>query len=188
MDLGSDVLPTQRTLGVVWDIESDEINFQVSKEMKPYTRREILSMINSLFDPLGFVSPVKLRGNVLLREMMQPSSSTNWDDPLPESLREQWENKVESLHYLKEIKISRMKAKVAPSHGHAIPRFELCFAVVAVELAEVAKEQLHLKKEDFHFYSDSRVVLGYISAETRRFHVYVANRVSRIRAFCGPEQ
>lgn len=26
MDLGSDVLPTQRTLGVVWDIESDEIN------------------------------------------------------------------------------------------------------------------------------------------------------------------
>lgn len=234
MDLGSDVLPTQRTLGVVWDIESDEINFQVSKEMKPYTRRGVLSMINSLFDPLGFVSPVTLRGKVLLREMMQPSSSTNWDDPLPESLREQWENWVESLHYLKDIKIPRMygrfslvrasgvqvhvfcdaskdaiaavayiktmnedssdigfllgKAKVAPSHGHTIPRLELCSAVVAVELAEVAKEQLNLKKEDFHFYSDSRVVLGYISAETRRFHVYVANRVSRIRAFCGPEQ
>lgn len=108
MDLGSDVLPTQRTLGVVWDIESDEINFQVSKEMKPYTRRGVLSMINSLFDPLGFVSPVTLRGKVLLREMMQPSSSTNWDDPLPESLREQWENWVESLHYLKDIKIPRM--------------------------------------------------------------------------------
>lgn len=38
MDLGSDVLQTQRTLGVVWDIESDEINFQVSKKLKPYTR------------------------------------------------------------------------------------------------------------------------------------------------------
>lgn len=60
--------------------------------------------------------------------------------------------------------------------------------MVAVELAEVAKEQLNLKKGDFHFYSDSRVMLGYISAETRRFHVYVANRVIRIRAFCGPEQ
>lgn len=234
IDLGSDALPTQRTLGVVWDIDSDEINFQVSKEMKPYTRRGVLSMINSLFDPLGFVAPVTLRGKVLLREMMQPSSSTNWDDPLPESFREQWENWVESLHYLKDIKIPRMygrlslvqasgvqvhvfcdaskdaiaavayiktmnedssdigfllgKAKVAPSHGHTIPRLELCSAVVAVELAEVAKEQLNLKKEDFHFYSDSRVVLGYISAETRRFHVYVANRVSRIRAFCGPEQ
>lgn len=160
--------------------------------MKPYTRRGVLSMINSLFDPLGFVSPVTLRGKVLLREMMQPSSSTNWDDPLPESLREQWENWVESLHYLKDIKIPRMygrfslvqasgvqvhvfcdaskdaiaavayiktmnedssdigfllgKAKVAPSHGHTIPRLELCSAVVAVELAEVAKEQLNLKK------------------------------------------
>lgn len=128
MDLGSDVLPTQRTLGVVWDIESDEINFQVSKEMKPYTRREILSMINSLFDPLGFVSPVKLRGNVLLREMMQPSSSTNWDDPLPESLREQWENKVESLHYLKEIKISRMYGRFSLVQASSVQVHVFCDA------------------------------------------------------------
>lgn len=111
MDLGSDVLQTQRTLGVVWDIESDKINFQVSKKLKPYNRRGVLSMINSLFDPLGFVSPVTLRGKVLLREIMQPSSSTNWDDPLPESFREQWENWVESLHYLKDIKIPRMYSR-----------------------------------------------------------------------------
>jgi hypothetical protein len=31
------------------------------------------------------------------------------------------------------------------------------------------------------FYSDSKIVLGYIHNETRRFHVYVGNRVDRIR-------
>lgn len=39
-----------------------------------------------------------------------------------------------------------VKAKVAPSHSYTIQRLELCSAVVAVELAEVAKEQLNLKK------------------------------------------
>lgn len=234
MDFGSEVMPMQRTLGVIWDIESDKITFQVSRETKPYTRRGVLATINSLFDPLGFASPVTLQGKLLLREMMLPPGPADWDEPLPESFREQWERWVESLHHLEEVEVSRMygelslsqvsstevhifcdaskdaiaavayiktmgedssdvgfllgKAKVAPNHGHTIPRLELCAAVVAVELAEVAKEQLDLKKEDFHFYSDSRVVLGYISAETRRFHVYVANRVSRIRSFCGPEQ
>lgn len=234
MDFGSEVIPMQRTLGVIWDIESDKITFQVSRETKPYTRRGVLATINSLFDPLGFASPVTLQGKLLLREMMLPPGPADWDEPLPESFREQWERWVESLHHLEEVEVSRMygelslsqvsstevhifcdaskdaiaavayiktmgedssdvgfllgKAKVAPNHGHTIPRLELCAAVVAVELAEVAKEQLDLKKEDFHFYSDSRVVLGYISAETRRFHVYVANRVSRIRSFCGPEQ
>jgi hypothetical protein len=80
------------------------------------------------------------------------------------------------------------KAKVAPSNGHTIPRLELWAAVIAVELAEITKEPLNFKKEDFHFYSDSSVVLHYISAETRRFHVNVANRVSCIRLFRKPEQ
>nr|XP_034336122.1 uncharacterized protein LOC117692445 [Crassostrea gigas] len=80
------------------------------------------------------------------------------------------------------------KAKVAPTHGHTIPRLELCAGVLATELAETVKEELDIAKSAFRFYSDSRVVLGYISAEARRFHVYVCNRVSRIRSFCGPEQ
>ena len=31
------------------------------------------------------------------------------------------------------------------------------------------------------YYSDSKVVLGYIQNESRRFYVYVANRVQTIR-------
>ncbi|XP_048759484.2 uncharacterized protein LOC125669080 [Ostrea edulis] len=39
-----------------------------------------------------------------------------------------------------------------------------------------------------HFYSNSQVVLGYITNETRRFYVYVGNRVSRIRSSSNPDQ
>ena len=42
--------------------------------------------------------------------------------------------------------------------------------------------------EDFHFFTDSRVVLGYICNNTRRFYTYVSNRVEKIRNTSAPEQ
>ena len=38
------------------------------------------------------------------------------------------------------------------------------------------------------FYSDSKVVLGYIANESRGFHVYVANRVHKIHTESEPNQ
>lgn len=38
------------------------------------------------------------------------------------------------------------------------------------------------------FYTDSKIVLGYIYNTSRRFYVYVANRVARIRSSTKPEQ
>lgn len=38
------------------------------------------------------------------------------------------------------------------------------------------------------YFTDSRVVLGYIHNDKRRFFVYVMNRVERIRSFNQPNQ
>ena len=38
------------------------------------------------------------------------------------------------------------------------------------------------------FWTDSQVVLGYIKNEARRFHVFVANRVQKIRNSTDPGQ
>lgn len=80
------------------------------------------------------------------------------------------------------------KAKLAPMHGHTIPRLELCAAVLATEIAENIRDQLKIPQDKFLFFTDSQVVLGYISNETRRFYIYVANRVGRIRLFSQPYQ
>lgn len=37
LDLGADFPPTQQSLGISWDIATDEFNFQVSATEKPYT-------------------------------------------------------------------------------------------------------------------------------------------------------
>ncbi|XP_064613298.1 uncharacterized protein LOC135477074 [Liolophura sinensis] len=61
LDLGSDHLPMQRSLGLLWE-NSDNFTFKASSSDKSYTRRGILSSVNSLYDPLGFVAPVSLQG------------------------------------------------------------------------------------------------------------------------------
>ena len=72
------------------------------------------------------------------------------------------------------------KSKLAPSHGHTIPRLELCAAVIATELAAFVQKHLNITAEHTYYYTDSQVVLGYINNKSRRFYVYVANRVDKI--------
>lgn len=66
LDLAADSLPVQRSLGLHWDLDSDCFTYRVQEERKPFTRRGVLSTVNSLYDPLGFVSPVTIQGKALL--------------------------------------------------------------------------------------------------------------------------
>lgn len=232
LDLGNTVLPMQRSLGLLWNTETDEFTFKVNASGEVYTRRGLLSTINSVYDPIGFAQPVIVRGKLLLRDMC--STNHDWDEPLPDELYHKWKNWVDSLSYLEQLRIPRPyshisfgtarerkvvvfsdaskdaiaavaylklsednssnmsfllgKAKVAPVHGHTIPRLELCAAVLATQIAETIRDELDISNKDFKFFTDSQVVLGYLSNESRRFFVYVSNRVSRIRLFSQPTQ
>lgn len=233
LDLGNDDLPLQRTLGQSWDLLSDSFTFQVSDDQKPITRRGILSVINSLFDPIGFLAPVTIKGKCFLRDL----ETSDWDHPIPDDKQSEWVAWRSSLQVLKEVRIRRTycsmsldasdgvrkelhvfsdasenavaavaylktitatgkeeigfvfgKSKLAPKHGNTIPRLELCAAVLAVEIYEVISEELEIGFDSVRFYSDSKVVLGYIHNDKRRFYVYISNRVQRIRKSTVPEQ
>lgn len=54
---------------------------------------------------------------------------------------------------------------------------------MAIDLVETISDQMDFDKDTFPFYTDSRIILGYISNYTRRLREYVANRVRRIRSF-----
>lgn len=47
LDIGKDDLPVQRSLGLSWDINADVFTFKISSDQKPFTRRGVLSTINS---------------------------------------------------------------------------------------------------------------------------------------------
>ena len=60
LDLRQDKLPVERALGIQWCVESDTFQFRKVLRDRPLTRRGILSTINSVYDPLGFLAPVLL--------------------------------------------------------------------------------------------------------------------------------
>ena len=72
------------------------------------------------------------------------------------------------------------KAKLTPAHATTIPRLELCAAVLGVKMTDLVHEELEQKPDSVTYYSDSKVVSGYISNECRRFYVYVSNCVECI--------
>lgn len=72
---------------------------------KPDTRRGILSVIASLYDPLGFVGPFILKGKCVLQELCR--RGIEWDDPLPDDLCPQWVEWKMGLEGLRDVSISR---------------------------------------------------------------------------------
>ncbi|KAL1254331.1 hypothetical protein QQF64_016560 [Cirrhinus molitorella] len=114
------ILPNQmgeedKALGVGYLVEEDKlypmtsINFSKRKkkmrvgrnlleeEVKrktpnPLTRRELLSQVASLYDPIGLITPAKQKGAILVRKAFQEAGSKflnrdTWDKPLSEKLR-----------------------------------------------------------------------------------------------------
>lgn len=220
LNLEAETLPMQRSLGILWDLKRDCFTFRVLDETRPFTQRGILSTINSLFDPLGFVGPVTIQGKSILRELT--AENGDWDSPLPREMEETWIHWRESLRTLSDISITRActdlppsaaaqkelcifcdastkaivavaylkvndaeggcyvgfvmgKAKLTPRPEQTIPRLELCAAVLAVELAHLISQELDIQLNNTTFFTDNKVVLGYIYNETRRFNVCVSN-------------
>lgn len=55
-------------------------------------------------------------------------------------------------------------------------------------MADVICSEMDIEMRAVRFFTDSTIVFGYIHNTTRRFHVYVANRVNRIRKSSHPQQ
>ncbi|XP_078352316.1 uncharacterized protein LOC144637013 [Oculina patagonica] len=74
------------------------------------------------------------------------------------------------------------KSRVAPSKIATIPRLELTAAVVSAKVGSMLQDELNLANLKQYFWTDSKVVLGYINNDAKRFHTFVANRVQLIRS------
>ena len=73
------------------------------------------------------------------------------------------------------------KSRVAPKKFISVPRLELNAAVLSVKIACLLKKELNLGEVEEWFWTDSKVVLGYIKNDVRRFKTFVANRIQQIR-------
>lgn len=73
------------------------------------------------------------------------------------------------------------KARVVPLKKTTVPRLELAAATVSAKMSEFLREELPYPDVREYYCTDSKIVLGYVQNEARRFHVCVVNRVQQIR-------
>ena len=74
------------------------------------TKRNILSTLTSIHDPLGFVSPCLLLGEIIFRNLCDLKVS--WDKEIPIDIKKQWLKWITGL--TTEIKIPRSIPTSAP--------------------------------------------------------------------------
>ena len=77
-------LPIERALGIFWDAENDVIKFKIDLKDQPMTRRGMLSVISSIYDPLGLACPFLLQGRRLLQGLCQVMHG--WDEMVPDNI------------------------------------------------------------------------------------------------------
>ena len=105
LDLDLDQLPLQQALGVYWDAQSDTFKFKAAQAGKPSTKRGVLSVVGSLFDPRGFLSPFVFSTKILLQELWRDKLPC--DQEIPEPYLSQWQRWLEELPHVITINIPR---------------------------------------------------------------------------------
>ena len=81
--------PREKALGVNWNIGTDTLGFKLNLDVKPTTRRQMLSMISNIYDPLGLASPFLLKRKRILQHLCK--SNFSWDDAVSDDYIVEWE-------------------------------------------------------------------------------------------------
>ncbi|XP_065356294.1 uncharacterized protein LOC135950691 [Calliphora vicina] len=95
------------TLGISWYPSDNTFRF----EFRPYksfsknTKRSILSVTSTLFDPMGLISPLIIKAKILLQKLWL--IKCDWDESVPQDVDMAWNNILADFHNLPKLKIGR---------------------------------------------------------------------------------
>ena len=84
-----------KTLGVGWDKVRDNFIVHLGDPIEKVTKREVLSRLARIYDPLGVAGPLTLTGKVIYRAACDTKQA--WDAELPRKLQRkyrEWENSL----------------------------------------------------------------------------------------------
>lgn len=111
-----------KTLGLQWLPKSDVFCLKVTvQEHNAITKRTMSSDLAHIYDPLGLIGPVLVTGKIQLQRTWQLKS--DWDEELPEDVREQWISYRKELTALENAKFPRYVLKNLGSKNIQIHTF-----------------------------------------------------------------
>ncbi|XP_073835838.1 uncharacterized protein [Musca autumnalis] len=104
MKLADDVTST---LGMTWHSNDDtfQFEFRPSKTYSHNTKRNILSLTSTLFDPMGLISPIIIRAKILLQRLW--IIKCDWDESVPQEIDSAWEVILADFHNLSQVQLPR---------------------------------------------------------------------------------
>ncbi|XP_055633596.1 uncharacterized protein LOC129773944 [Toxorhynchites rutilus septentrionalis] len=131
---------TEKVLGMVWKPKEDTFTFAVKfredvqlliNGTSAPTKRQVLRVVMSIFDPLGIVAAFVIHGKCLIQDIWR--TGIGWDEAIPGELHDTWRRWVEVLHSLSRIGIPRC---YFPGYSSSsLPSLELHVFVDASEAA-----------------------------------------------------
>ena len=114
--LGNPELPecvnkdVKNVLGLKWDIAKGELLFSftnifIDADVQTITKRHILKIISSIFDPLGILGPAVIKLKMMFQELC--SMKCSWDEPLDPEFVRRWKKCVTKLKNFECIRVPR---------------------------------------------------------------------------------
>ncbi|XP_055542858.1 uncharacterized protein LOC129728441 [Wyeomyia smithii] len=104
----------ERVLGLHWNTQHDYFSYQLRldklnaealKTLNTPTKREVLSFVMSIYDPLGLISHKIIEGKIILQELHK--ESMEWDDTITSRILPRWRNWISTLKLMGNLKIPR---------------------------------------------------------------------------------
>ena len=107
VDIESDALPSHKVLGLAWDPNRDSFLLKVCLPNSiKWTRRSLLSILMSVYDPLGMAAPFLLPAKVMMQQLTQ--QTVDWDADVGEEHRSLWKKFLDALPCLNELAMPRL--------------------------------------------------------------------------------
>ena len=100
--------PSPKVIGLVWDPLIYPLTFPPYQhaQLEMMTKREAVSAIAKIYDPLGILGPVVVCAKIFLQKLWK-IEKLDWDDPIPDELQKEWKSLETDLDTATSLKFSR---------------------------------------------------------------------------------
>ena len=122
-DATADPNTTDHVLGIQWSTNDDQLHLcptKLTSINNLVTKREVLQQSCKVFDPIGIATPVTIRAKMLIQRLWK--ESVEWDEPLNDSLCQEWSSLFTDSVSVSELTIPRQyyscESKVANAELH----------------------------------------------------------------------
>lgn len=196
-------------LGLLWNIPDDTISLKhrdLSSSL--LTKRNMLSIIGRIFDPLGIIDPLKLQLRLLFSRIV----TNDWDSTIDDDCAREWNAAIADWSKLEEISFDRYisetsclycfadasetglgfciylgnhllfgKSKVAPKSKTIVEKELLALCGLAKMVSRVRKllDDSQIRPI-VHIFSDSRINLDRLNSSPNRFKFHIGKKLLRI--------